>query len=223
MRLLLLYGAYCTNAIWKELAPYLAEHAVDYAAYPRAVTAGAARVEALTDWAFAAYGSNAYDAVIGHSLGGIVAVQLAARYRMHFDHIICLDTSFKPANAFYRNLLTPAHMDAFGQTLLDAFGRERAFYGPALVRALREDFDYTADLRAVSGNVSVIYGDRGVPAYTGRIADLNLDADTRSRLEIRFLPNACHMPMLENPAQLSVMLKDILERPAPPANPSRSA
>ena len=41
MRLLLLYGAYCTNAIWKELAPYLAEHAVDYAAYQ---TGGGRRV-----------------------------------------------------------------------------------------------------------------------------------------------------------------------------------
>ena len=41
MRLLLLYGAYCTNAIWKELAPYLAEHTVDYAAYQ---TGGGRRV-----------------------------------------------------------------------------------------------------------------------------------------------------------------------------------
>lgn len=41
-----------------------------------------------------------YDAIIGHSLGGLIALELAAAYSLPCSRIICLDTNLKPAGTF---------------------------------------------------------------------------------------------------------------------------
>lgn len=211
MRLLLLYGVNCTSKVWDRLRPYLERYEVDYVEYPHSITQEANEVEVISNWVYEQYHHQSYDAVIGHSLGGIVALQLATKYKMTFHKIIYLDTNLRPANEFYRNLMTDAHMNEFGDEMISMFKEESKFYPSTLFKSIQEDFDFTPYLEELTQRVYAIYGDRNQPDYEHQIDDLNLPKDALSRLEIRFIHNACHMMMVENPRELNEMIEEILE------------
>ena len=211
MRLLMLYGVNCTAKIWEHVKPYLEDCEVDYVEYPHEITGRATTVDDITKWVYENYSGNSYDAVIGHSLGGIIALQLAANHKMKFEKIIYLDTNLKPAEAFYRNLMTPEHMKEYGDKVSEMFEAERPFYRKELLESIQGAFDYTGCLQNISGKVYAIYGDRGMPDYPDRIRDLNLPDDALHRLEFRFISDSCHMMMIENPSQLTDVIKDILK------------
>lgn len=141
MRLLLLYGVNCRRSIWDDLKPYLKGYEVDYVEYPHEVTQRAKDVEDVSKWVYETYHKNSYDAVIGHSLGGIIALQLASKYKMKFSKIIYLDTNLKPAEEFYRNIMTPEHMNEFGKDTMEMFNEERKFYTSSLFEAIQKEFD----------------------------------------------------------------------------------
>ena len=82
MRLLMLYGVNCTKHIWDYLNPYLRNFEIDYVEYPHEVTLNAKKVDDITEWVYKYYGHHCCDAIIGHSLGGIIALQLIAEYKM---------------------------------------------------------------------------------------------------------------------------------------------
>ena len=84
MKLLLLYGVNCTKKVWDDFSPYLKEYIVDYVEYPHEITEKANTVEDISRWVYNTYKDKSYDAVIGHSLGGIVALQLASKYKIIF-------------------------------------------------------------------------------------------------------------------------------------------
>ena len=50
-----------------------------------------------------------------------------------------------------------------------------------------------------------------MPEYPNKIQDLNLSPQTLSNLNLVFIRNSCHMIMVENPKQLSEVIKKILE------------
>lgn len=55
--------------------------------------------------------------------------------------------------------------------------------------------------------------DRGIPEYPAKIQDLNLSSQALRHLNLVFIQDACHMIMVENPKQLSQVIKDILQIP----------
>ena len=210
MRLMLLYGVNCTNDIWDYLNPYLRNFEIDYVEYPHEVTRHAKKVDDITDWVYKNYSHHCYDAIIGHSLGGIIALQLLAKYQMQVDKIIYLDTNLKPANEFYRNLMTQKNLEKYGKHISQMFSEEREFYTAELLKSIQVDFDYTPLVNEISQDIYAIYGDRGMPDYPAKIQDLNLSAEVLNNLKFMFIHDSCHMIMVENPKQLSEVIKDIL-------------
>lgn len=210
MRLLMLYGVSCTTKIWDYLKPYLSKYEIDYVEYPHELTLKANKVEDISKWVYENYYNQSYQAVIGHSLGGIIALELASKYKMKFDKIIYLDTNLKPANEFYRNLMTQKNMNKYGEDILQMLQEESSFYTSKLVESIQKEFDYTNLLDTVAQKVYAIYGDRNKPQYRDRINDLNLPDKTLKRLELKFISDACHMIMIENPKQLYETIESIL-------------
>ncbi len=211
MHILLLYGVNCTRKIWDNLRPYLDKYEVTYVEYPHEITQSANDVDIISKWVYETYNVQTYDAVIGHSLGGIVALQLVSNYKMNFNKIIYIDTNLRPANEFYRNLMTVEHMKKYGNDVLTMFQEERKFYTSNLFRSIQEEFDYTKYLNELTQKVYAIYGDRNRPEYKHKITDLNLSNEALTKLDIRFINNACHMIMIENPKNLYDIIDEILE------------
>lgn len=210
MRLLILYGVNCTKDIWRYINPYLRNFEIDYVEYPHEITRKAKRVEDITAWVYKNYGHHCYDAMIGHSLGGIIALQLVAKYKMKVDKIIYLDTNLKPAKEFFKNLMTQKNMEKYGESILRMLSEEKEFYTAKLLKSIQVDFDFTNLVNEISQDIYAIYGDRGMPEYPAKIQDLNLSAQVLKHLNLVFIHNACHMIMVENPQQLSEIIKGIL-------------
>lgn len=211
MRILLLYGVNCTSKIWDNLRQYLSSYEVTCVEYPHEITQRAKDVDDISKWVYETYNGQSYDVVIGHSLGGIVALQLASKYKMKFKKIIYLDTNLKPANEFYRNLMTDEHMTEYSSDILTMFQEERKFYTSNLFKSIQEEFDYTKYLNGLTQKVYAIYGDRNRPEYENKISDLNLSKEALLKLDFRFINNACHMIMIENPKELYEMICEIIE------------
>lgn len=209
MKGLFLPGSGCTSAIWDRMRPYFRGHEVDYIDYPHEVTAKAKSYTDLTDWLRGKIGSMPYDFVVGHSMGGAIALDLVKRYRYHFPKVILVEANLRPANAFYRNLLTEENRLKFGKYLTKMIVAESRFYSEELRTYFKADFDFTPLVTELDGKLPIIYGDRGEPEYSGKYADLNLEAGTLAKLDIAFVADCAHMPMLENPREFSIM---ILER-----------
>ena len=211
MRLMMLYGVNCTKDVWNHIVPYFKNFEIDYVEYPHEITSTAKKVDDITEWVYKNYGHHSYDAIIGHSLGGIIAMQLITKYKMKVDKLIYLDTNLKPANKFYRNLMTQKNMEKYGVSILQILNKERRFYTDELLESIQVDFDYTNLVNEIPQNIYAIYGDRGMPEYPNKIQDLNLSPQTLSNLNLVFIHNSCHMIMVENPKQLSEVIKKILE------------
>ncbi|HNY60627.1 MAG TPA: alpha/beta hydrolase [Caldisericia bacterium] len=210
MKGLFLHGVNCTSSIWSQVREYLAGIDADYVEYPHAVTAVANCVSDVTNWVFGEFGSSHYDFVVGHSMGGIIALELVARFNLEFRQIILVDCSLKPANRFYRNLMTEKHMEEYGGTVMQMIQEETPYYQDGLKQSLKEGFDYTQYLKALNQNVYAIYGDRGQKNYPGRVDDLCLDEETLGKIKLLFVENSCHLPMIENPSALAGMISDIV-------------
>lgn len=207
---MILYGVNCTKDIWNYINHYLRNFEIDYVEYPHEVTLNAKKVDDITEWVYKNYNHQYYDAIIGHSLGGIIAFQLTTKYKMKAGKIIYLDTNLKPANEFYKNLMTQKNMEKYGNDILQMLSEERKFYTTELLKSIQVDFDYTELVNKISQDIYAIFGDRGMPEYSSKVQDLNLSEQALNNLNLVFIHDSCHMIMVENPEELSEIIKGIL-------------
>ena len=210
MRGLFLYGASCTGWIWDKIRNGFCDFLIEYAEYPHAVTQNAKSVSDVTSWVYENYRSGGFDFIAGHSMGGIIALELLANHGLEAKSVILIDSNLRPAKEFYRNLMLPCNMEKYGRQVLDMIRGESGFYSEALKKSLQEDFDYTGYVKDISCNIFGIYGDRGLECYEKRIDDLCLDDKVLERIDFRFVRNACHLPMIENSGMLTEIIKECL-------------
>lgn len=198
MKGLFLYGANCTMHVWRDIRSAFRNHSITYVSYPHALTKQARSVQEITRWVYEVYGEESYDFIVGHSMGGLIALQLAAAWHLDVNRVILIEANLKPASMFYRNLLLPCNRAEHEAEVMDMIQRETPFYNPELKKAIQEDFDYTAYVAMLDCPLYMIYGDRGQGTYIRKVDDLYLDKDILEKIHFRFVRNACHMPMLEN-------------------------
>ncbi len=204
---LLLYGMNCTVDIWDGLNDAFSGFDVDFVTYPHEITRNAHRVSDITKWVYETYGDEHFDFLLGHSMGGIIALELASKYKFDCEAVVFIESNLRPAKKFYRNLMMPGNMRTFGDYVKSMLQSEAPFYGDDLKSSLQQNFDFTPYLYGIKGSIFGIYGDRGVANYSGRISDLCLDKAAEEKIGFRFVGNACHMPMIENPTELAAIIR----------------
>lgn len=210
MRGLILYGANCTLDVWDVLKSELTVHNVTFVEYPHNITEKANNVSDVTKWIYATYGNEKFDFILGHSMGGIIGLELVADFKLRCDKVIFIDSNLKPAKNFYRNLMLPSNMEQYGEKIISMIKGEARYYSDNLKKALQEEFNYTDYIRKINPKVYGIYGDRGQKCYVNRISDLCLDDDIVAKIDFRFVENSCHMPMIENHEALAYIIESIL-------------
>lgn len=210
MKGLFLYGLNCRNSIWDKMKHDFSEFDIDFAEYPHEVIKNAKSICDITKWVYDTYKNTKYDFIVGHSMGGIIALELAANHMIQSNCIIFIESNLRPAKEFYRNLMLPSNLELYGTFVMNMIKSESVFCSDALTKSLQEDFDYTSYLKEISCDVFGIYGDRGQENYNGRYDDLCLDEDTRKQITFKFVKDACHMPMVENPKALTSLIFESL-------------
>lgn len=210
MRGLILYGANCTLNVWNKMKGELAVHNIKFVEYSHNITEKANNVSDITKWVYATYKNERFDFILGHSMGGIIGLELVVDFKLSCDKVIFIESNLKPAKNFYRNLMLPSNMEKYGKEIISMINGEARYYGDSLKKALQEEFDYTDYIRKINSKVYGIYGDRGQKVYNNRISDLCLGDDIVAKIDFRFVENSCHMPMIENHEMLADIIESIL-------------
>lgn len=209
MKGLFLYGAKCGPEVWARLRPHLTGIEATFAEYPAEALRRARSTADLAEWACDAFADRTYDFLLGHSMGGYVALQMAGR-GFPAPRLLLVESNPVPSGPFYRNLMTPEHMARFGDAVSAMFRRRETPYSGALLSALRDGFDFSDAALRLPREIRAIYGDRNRPDDPARDADLHLPAPLWQKLRPSFVPDACHMPMLENPPALAAAIRAAL-------------
>ncbi|MDQ0362813.1 alpha/beta fold hydrolase [Breznakia pachnodae] len=205
MKLLFLSGIGCIEEIWNPVKSYIKDYDCTFITYPRTVTKQANSINDLADWLFNIVKDQSYDVIIGHSAGGLIALQLLNDYSYTTSKLVLVESNLKPAKAFYRNLVLNDTTSEY-KYIIKMLRSEMPYYTEAFQSSIQNDFDYTYLLDKLHIPVYVLYGDRGNPNYKNRFSDLCLDDNILNQLNIRFVANSCHMPMIESPEEFSKIL-----------------
>lgn len=210
-KVLLLYGLNCTADIWQPVLNELKNIEPEIIEYPHEVTLAAESVMDITKWVYDKVKENHYDVVIAHSMGGVIALQLA-EMGMKFKHMILIETNLRPAEPFYRNLMTEEHMKTLEEQVMAMLKQEGAYASKKLVASLQEVFDYTPLIHKLNQKVDILYGDRNVKDYPNKITDLCLDEKTVDMMNFYFVEDSCHLPMIENPKGIAECIQTLIQK-----------
>lgn len=210
MKLLFLPGIGCTKEIWNSVKSYIKEYDCTFITYPRTVTKQVNSINDLADWLYNEIKDQGYDVIIGHSAGGLIALQLLNDYSYTTSKLVLVESNLKPAEVFYRNLMLNDTTKEY-ECIIKMLRSEMPYYTQTFQSSIQNDFDYTYLLNKLHIPVYVLYGDRGNPNYKNRFSDLCLDDNVLNQLNIRFVANSCHMPMMESPEEFSKILIKILK------------
>ncbi len=206
-----LYGINCTLDIWDEIKGAFIDIDATFVEYPHEITQNAHSISDITNWVYEEYGKEQIDFIVGHSMGGLIALELVAKYKIKCNTIIFIESNLRPAKEFYRNLMLPANVIKYGDEIKSMFKNEAPYYREDLKSSLQKNFDFTPYINEISSKIFGIYGDRGVEHYSMRIDDLCLGKNIEEKIDFKFARNSCHMPMIENPLELTDILMKCIE------------
>lgn len=194
---LFLPGYACTAAIWQPVKQLLEPHAeITALTWPREILPGLPDIESLARWLSANYTLAEFDLVCGHSMGGMVALILAAQGLIS-TRIVLVESFITPPGPFFQNLLMPDCEPELKTRVTAMLNAEAKFHNPSL-RAQLRGTDLTPLLTRIKTPVAALYGDRGAtPAAVTK--NLGWPDPVKARVPVTVISSSCHFPLLENP------------------------
>ena len=207
---LVLPGYACTSQIWRSIRAELdALYDITWVDWPCELTAEFHSIAAFAHWLRLAIQPAYYDFVIGHSLGGLVALEAINRDRELFRQVILVEAFLMSPPPFFRSLFLSPTLGQDERLILDMMERERAHYSPRLRQALRQ-VDMSRLVASLSTKVQAFYGDRGCGEPHRVERELAWPGELQHRVQVSVVSNAAHFPMIENPRMTTHLLHAIL-------------
>jgi pimeloyl-ACP methyl ester carboxylesterase len=210
MRLLLLPGFACVSSIWEPVchaADSVECRAVDW---PRDLTPGWDEPACFSRWLMEQGLDRDVDVVVGHSMGGLVALDLASRRSLR--GVVLVESFITTPPPGFRTLVhpgTPAEARAEIQAMLSAGA---VHYSAAFKEGLRTGAFTPGAWWPENTPVLVVYGQREESIDPSVVArDLGFDGTQRGPVSFALVPRAGHFPMLENPTGLAAVVQRWLE------------
>ncbi len=166
-------------------------------------------IEDFTEWIIKTYLSKEnIDYIVGHSMGGLVALNVARR-TSRIKNIILLESYLNTPSPFFRNIVMDNTSDEIISKILNMLNNERENYSEVLKNKLR-DINMISFLNEINSMVNLIYGDRGINNKNKIKAELDLPVDLISNQNISIISDSCHFPMIENPEETKIILKKLI-------------
>lgn len=187
-------------------------HNLEIVEYPESITKKCYTIEDISSWVFEHYFQNNqnYDFILGHSMGGMIGLYILSSRDIHCDQGIIVETFLKPPPILFRNLIMDSNKELLEDTILTMLKKEAPNYTNELLTSLKEEFDLTEYLNRIACPLHFLYGNRGITDKDLLMNNVNLNQNHLSRINISFVDNACHFPMLENPKQFKEIFQSIL-------------
>jgi len=178
--------------------------------WPYEFTAEFHTLEPFAHWLRLAIQPVHYDFVIGHSMGGLVALKLMKRDKGLFRQVILVETFLMPPAPFFQNLFLRTTLGQDERLILDMLEREQVHYSPRLREALQQ-VDMSLLVSNLSTKIQAFYGDRGCGEPNRVQRELAWPRELQHCVELSVVSNACHFPMIENAKMTTHLLRAILE------------
>jgi pimeloyl-ACP methyl ester carboxylesterase len=210
-RVMFLPGYACTSAIWRPVCEELGSNYDPILVnWPIQATPGFHTLNDFADWLHDTFWPGGCDALVGHSLGGLVAIQLLASGKVAVPKLILVETFLVSPDPFFHNLLLSGESSDQGKGILKMLHRQEAHYSPGLREAIR-DLDMSQQVLQVGKTFHALYGDRGCGKPEMVLEKLGWTAQISAHVEARVIPGSCHFPMLENPYATVDGLRSIID------------
>ncbi len=152
-------------------------------------------------------------AIIGHSLGGGVAMQLSLRPEFQNVQIVILDyfLSFPPP--FFRNYCserTPSAIHEYAQGMIQDC---KPFFNQDVLNSADEyNLEFLEKRHSINKKKLIgIYGMRSEENSEQVRKNLNYPENFERFLDLYFIKNSAHFPMLENPIDLELILREVID------------
>lgn len=197
---ILLPGYACQSWIWDEIVPLLDGNCVKVE-YPAGKFL---TVKDFSEWVFDKFCKTSPLNVIGHSMGGLIGLELLSLVPIH--RLLLLETFVTSPGPFFQNLFMEG--SKWGERIEGMLTAEKKKYGPELQLSLR-NVDCLETVERWGKKITAVYGDRG----TGNPQLVKERLNWPSSLEgvrVEVVPDACHFPMLENPKETAAMIKKMM-------------
>ncbi len=166
-------------------------------------------VRQFSDWLRLQVDATSSDMLVGHSLGGLVALDYARRSAETGHRVVLVESFLTRPSPFFQNLLMPNAAPALADRLTGMLQAEKPHYSEAL-REYLASADMIDEALEAGAPIHAIYGDRGCGDKEKVIAELNWPAQLRRRISIHVVENCCHFPMLESPIETARILRSIV-------------
>lgn len=193
MRWLLAPGFACTSMLWRHFE----EHCPDVEGCPVVWPEGLTTVSSAADHLLARIEATDPDVVVGHSMGGVLALALAVEGR-HDRPMIIVDAFLNFPPPFFRNFVHENEaLEAEVKAMLEPEKARRTALQAAL-QAWEDPPDWIQACHATGA--AFIYGGRGAPDDATVIDHLGWPPGSAAGVPLAVLPRTSHMMMLERPA-----------------------
>ena len=204
-------GYACTSQIWQSVCEEIGStYDPTLIDWPVQATPDFHCLNDFAHWLYASFWPRQCDFIIGHSLGGLVALQLLASGKVVIPKIILVETFLLPPNPFFHNLLLSGASSVQAQQILEMLSCEEAHYSPRLREAIRE-VDMSEQVLRIGKTFHALYGDRGCGRPEIVLEKLQWTEQISTRVELRVIPESCHFPMVENPQETVHVLRSIID------------
>jgi pimeloyl-ACP methyl ester carboxylesterase len=171
--------------------------------------------------------------VLGYSLGGGVAIQLAARHRDAVRKLVVVSTPFARSGYYAEVLQAFNHMSPEAGTFLAQSPLAKLYPDRDWGRLFgkigelqRRDYDWSQQVRSIGARVLLVFADADAiqPSHVvqffgllgGGRGDARLDGSGRPANQLAVLPGLTHYNIASSPA-LAAAVEPFLAAPVPPA------
>lgn len=208
-KLLFLPGYACTSNVWDNIRSKVMKKgfAADYVDWPKEELINFSNTYDFANWVDKQYDLKTYDAIIGHSMGGLVAIDLAEQNNFKDKEIVLVESFLKTPSKFFRNLYLESAKKSLKERIEGMLKNESVYYNKALSKRLK-NLDRTNEVASLNAKVTCIYGAREEINKEYVINQLNLAEETLDDLTIKIVSKCAHLPMLENEEQF---IKELFE------------
>jgi pimeloyl-ACP methyl ester carboxylesterase len=208
-RVLFLPGYACTSDIWKDVEINIDKknYIIKYVDWPKDKLKNFTTIEEFSNWVEQKYVLKD-SIVVGHSMGGLVAFDLAKRIK-EIKQIILVESFLKTPTKFFQNLFLDDASIKIKNQITNMLEEESKYYNQSLSSKLK-DLDLVSDIELIDASINCIYGAREEQCSNEVIEKLGINKENLSLLEIRTIPRSSHFPMIENFKDFNKVLLDLL-------------
>lgn len=150
-----------------------------------------------------------YDFIVGHSMGGIVALMLSTMKNVNVKQIVLVESYLTSVPKFFQNVSMENSNQDIKEKVIGMLKQECKNYSSELSNKLK-DLDSTSLVEMSQSKIHCIYGDRGSKRKEAVLDELELAPNIKELIDIKIISNSCHFPMLENSEDLVKILDNIL-------------